>query len=276
MKLSIVMTYYNRPRQLRSTLYSIEKSAAKDFDIWIVDDASTDRLESVLGEFPSLAIHLIRIEPSQKTWVNPCIAYNIGFDNAPGDIVIIQNAECMHMGDVVSHAIENVTESNYVSYAAYCVDATKSTAITNQSRDSLIPSTRDLIYPMNPIGPPCAPPESWLAWFNHGRIRPIGYHWCCAISRSNLDKLKGFDERFKEGIGWDDPDLVRRVRRLGLDVQVLDESSPFVVHLFHASSHHNYEARFSKNERLYNTLDSETSYAGVRTPEITLYNHKGS
>jgi hypothetical protein len=71
----------------------------------IVDDGSRPQKAArlVLKEMDFSAT-LIEIDPEEKTWVNPCIPYNRGFAAAEGEIVVIQNAETLYMGDVLTVA----------------------------------------------------------------------------------------------------------------------------------------------------------------------------
>ena len=113
MSISIVMSYHDRRKQLLKTLDSIHYFG--DPEIIIVDDASDERIEDIPG------ITVIRIEPGQKTWINPCIPFNIGFARAKGDMIIIQNPECIHIGDILKYT-ENLKEGIIFSHGAYSLD----------------------------------------------------------------------------------------------------------------------------------------------------------
>ena len=122
-KLSIVTAYYNRKELFLKTLASIEQSErTEDIEVIVVDDGSREdqRLEKIKTNY-SFPIHIIRQEPENKNYVNPCIPYNIGFAKAKGDLVLIQNPECYHVGDLVSVALENTKDDNYISFAAYAL-----------------------------------------------------------------------------------------------------------------------------------------------------------
>lgn len=77
MKISIVTAYYNRKQLFYETLKSIAKSKFEDFELIVVDDSSLPehRLEEYLNEFSF--IRIIRLEPENKWYVNPCIPFNI-------------------------------------------------------------------------------------------------------------------------------------------------------------------------------------------------------
>ena len=104
--ISIVMGYFNRKPQLEVTLNMIQLSkVAKHVEIIIVDDASSKEhiLTKPFLETFDLNIKVIRIEPHQKTWINPVIPYNLSITQTKGEWVMLQNPEVCHSGDVCSY-----------------------------------------------------------------------------------------------------------------------------------------------------------------------------
>ena len=254
------MTYYNRLPLLEYTLQSIYKSKHKDFEIVIVDDRSDEVIDfSVYGR----RIHTYRVG-DEKWWTNPVIAYNLGIYTAlklKPDIIILQNAECYHYGDVIKYAAEHVTDDNYISFSALALDPDNTaTGISNKMIKSLLPV--DYAYPTNPANPD-------LGWYNHPDLIPRAYDFCAAITTKNLIKLNGYDERFAKFVAYGDNDLILRVRRLGLDVQIPLE--PFVVHQWHDHSHINVATMGDMGLSLYLSIEANgTGYKAVHTHTVDL------
>lgn len=121
-KISIVMAYYNRKEQLITTFDTIKLSSYSNFEVIIVDDTSNDenRLEDIIDNY-NFTIKLIRIEPINKTWINSCIPYNIGIQNAIGDIIILQNPEVCHIGDILTYVNKYMKEDQYISFSCYAL-----------------------------------------------------------------------------------------------------------------------------------------------------------
>lgn len=264
MKISIVTAYYNRKNLLYTTLKSIEKSKHKDdVEIIIVDDASkeNERIEDFKNKF-KLNIKIIRIEPSEKTWINPCIPFNIGFKNATGDIVIIQNPECLHMGDIIDYTLNNMEENTYLNFACYSVDGELNKKINNldYSNPSVLVKINLLL---NPMVNRAVTRDGETAWYNHSVYRPHMLHFCSAILKTDLDKLGGFDERYAHGIAYDDNEFLARIKRMNMNIKIVD--SPFVIHQYHGTTDYaGKQLLVQKNANIYhNQTLKETKIKNV-------------
>ena len=256
---SIVAAYHNRKNLFLKTLESIKKSKYKDIEVIVVDDGSSDdhRLEDILPKYPFLK--LIRLENKDKWYVNPCVPFNIGFKEAKGDIVIIQNPECIHIGEVISKA-SKITEDEYFSFGCYSIDQNKTNQLTDVFSKSFELDT--LLNTIEPNDKPVSH-DGDNGWYNHSFLRPVGYHFCSAIHKENLDDLGGFDERYADGIAFDDNEILVRINRKGLGIKIIDTHT--TLHQWHYSSN-NYQkvdaaALIEKNRRLlYNVTMRETAW----------------
>jgi glycosyltransferase involved in cell wall biosynthesis len=218
--ISIVMAYYKRQAQLLNTLKSIEKSECKDFNLIIVDDASGDDLNLPETKFP---IDIIRIYEEEKIWANPEPAYNMGIQLAllkySPDVIILQNPECIHVGDVLSYAEKNVSDSNYIPFRCIALD-----------KESTFGEDVDIVS----IANNCtwgASKEGEIAWYNHPKYRNCHLDYCSAISVKNMIRLNGYDERFMIGMAYSDNYLVHRIKLL--DLEIHEPEYPFVAHQWH-------------------------------------------
>lgn len=203
------MTYWNRKPLLEWTLKTIEKTSHKDFEIIIVDDFSDPDhdLSQIKTDLPVKVIKLQEIF-EEKTWNNGCIAYNVGFSKTSGDKIIIQNAECSWQGDVLTEVETYLNDSNYL------IVPTRFTVpeeLPEIQSGAFIDVNRKVKYGNygQPVG--------WHGWYNHKTHRPKGFHFCNAITRKNLQKLNGFDERYANGWGYDDNEFRDRVNMLNLN-----------------------------------------------------------
>ncbi|MCK9281552.1 MAG: hypothetical protein M0P71_13080 [Melioribacteraceae bacterium] len=245
MKTAIVCTYISRQAQLNNTLNSFKQYNPDDFVVIVVDDGSP--VDIILPELP-FKVDILKLR--DKTWHNTCIPFNYGFIKAleySPDIVIIQNAECLHNGDILSEA-KKVTDANYLSFACYSLAQGEAPGVTIQNKAA---SFND---------------ES--SWYNHSIYRATGFHFCNAITAENLKKLNGFDERLWEGIAYEDNMFRHQIGNLGLRTDFIDE--PFVYHQWHDRPYEINEDLVRRNYNLFISIENETSYRGIHvlTPDL--------
>ena len=253
--ISIVMSYYNRLPLLRYTLNTILQSQETDLEIVIVDDYSDSahQLDNISKEFPTLKFNIIKMSNFSKikSYFNPCVPYNVGFRASKGDKIIIQNPECCHIGDVISFVDNNLTDENYLSFHCYGSD-----------REDL-----KLLHNNKSVNTN-KPQPTKARWYNHKEIRPVGYHFTCAISRENLKKLNGFDERMALGHSYDDDELLQRIKFLNLNIEFI--ASPFVIHQFHGKSFNNplNPLPTTDNKKVLEDILSEKNYRAPNKESI--------
>lgn len=222
--ISIVTAYYNRRELFFNTLSTLKYSAVKDIEVIAVDDGSNEenRLEDLQEIFPFLKV--IRLETADKWYVNSCIPFNKGFEAAKGDIILIQNPECAHYGDVISYAAQNLKPNDYISFGAYSLDKPDTNRLTDaQGAD---PKTLGIHFLERAITT-----DGESGWYNQSLFRPKGYHWCCAIHKNDLEALGGFDGRYAMGVAFDDNELLARIQKKRMNYRIVDE--PFVLHQNH-------------------------------------------
>ena len=226
-KITIVISYYNRQNQLNTTLSTIERSLHNNFGVIVVDDASIKPL--IVGGY-SFPVHVISIDKDEKRinkWITPATQINKGIKHAldlESEIIILQNAEARHCGDVLMYIEENLTQNNYISMGCF--------SLSNKSTydPGLEQNIKSIIEENNK----CATDSEHDSWYNHPLYRGTGYDFCSAVTKENMIKLNGFDEEFSSGICYCDDDMVRRVKVLGLKIDIPTE--PIVLHQWHEGS----------------------------------------
>lgn len=247
MKVVVVITYFDRQFQLNRTLESIARTKHEDFEVIIVDDCSINS--------PCIGNYLFPIDiyrTQGKKWIDGSPAYNLGIGIAlkrNPDVIILQNAETYHHGDVISYA-SKVRNDNYISFGCY-----------NLSKDWTF-KQHDLSWIIAHFNSQAVNNED-NAWLNHKQIRQMGYHWCSAITAGNLKMLNGFDEGFCDGYCFEDDEFLARVRILGLKVEITD--NPFVVHQWHDRSYvpANWKELFEKNKARCEQIQKSGNYVAV-------------
>jgi glycosyltransferase involved in cell wall biosynthesis len=257
MKVVIVMTYFNRQYQLTKTLESLKHSKHKDFEVVIVDDASTENIVHDITEYP---VTVLKVK--DKKWINPEPAYNMGLfyalSSRKPDIIMIQNAECYHVGDVISYTVENLTNKNYIAFSCFSLD--KENTFKEHDIHRLTEEHQHKVIISGQTG-----------WYNHPTFRPNAFDFCAAVTAPNMKKLNGYDERFSDGYAMGDCDLINRVKfKLGLNVII--PANPFVVHQWHYYEELSaeYVRMHALNAILYRRIRMEKNYKAVHKYTLDL------
>lgn len=264
--LSIVMTYYNRPALLKYTLDSIAKCTQPfqflRIEVIIVDDGSTgnDTLWLDMQRYP-FDIYVWRIEPRDKDWFNPCIAYNVAISKARGDWLIIQNAGVIHWGDIVTHVLTHGQRDAWTAYPTYAPNGTYANKHVLSYDESN--ATRHALLPMLHTIPGM--------WYTHHKHRALPYHFCVAVTRSVMQRVGGFNPAMALGFDFDDDELLLRLRQV-TRVQVATWSMPMAIHLWHPNmSYHKrvFPAYWRKRIRQHNRDIFNDAYKrGGRPPYV--------
>lgn len=252
MKISIVLTYYQRIKQLLNTLESFNQYNPNDFNVIIVDDDSPDDIN--LSGYPYDIIILKMSDKKSSRRINPGPAYNTGFIeaiNQGSDVIIIQNAECCHMGDIIGAVKNNITDKKYIAFGCYAL-------------------SKDQNIDFKALNMRTATHNGDSAWYNHSRYRPEALHFCTAITVKDLKKINGFDERFAFGIGFDDNYFIWQIKTAGLQVHFIDD--PYVFHQYHYDVRswpyveELYAANSTKYSQLVKLLDYRAKH--LLTPDL--------
>lgn len=213
-KISIVMAYAERYKQLETTLMTISKSKYTNFEIIIVND-SQQNLKTLEQQFQQLKI--VIIENTNKSYINPCMSYNKGIDSATGDIIMIQNPECCHIGDILSITSCLLKENDYLVFPTFYLHEYRQNDIIHD----LLNKNNDNNFWNEKFMKDCfnvtlheqskALLKKTKGWSSHHKYSPTYYHFCSAIYKSDLIKIGKFSEKYKDGTCFDDDDLVRKI-----------------------------------------------------------------
>lgn len=258
MKIGIVLTYYDREKQLLNTLHTMSLSKHEDFfAVVVVDDNKELIIDVEKYKFPIDVIYT-----KNKTWINPEPAYNYGIlkaiSNNP-DAIIIQNAECKHEGDVISYVAENITNEKYISFACFSLDQHHTFEDGINLHNVALSTERAATH------------DGDLAWYNHPVYRDCQFDFCSAISTKNMIKLNGYDERFMYGWGYGDDYLKLRIKQM--EIEFSTPEYPYVFHQWHYNTHSVVDNRaqlIQRNNELFNSLVNRIDYKAVHiiTPDF--------
>jgi glycosyltransferase involved in cell wall biosynthesis len=223
--ISVVTAYYNRKKLFTRTLKSMLPYYGKiDFEVIVVDDGSdeAERLEDLQTDYPFLRV--IRLEKQNKWYKNPCIPFNIGFEAVKGDKIIIQNPECYHFGAILAYVDAHLKENEYLSFGCFSMDK------LNTDDDALFFDEKNIAKLIENNNRSFTT-DGDLGWYNHSKFRPEASHFCAAILSTDFFDLGGFDERYAKGVGYDDDELIWRIKNKKMQIKFIDDQ--IVLHQNH-------------------------------------------
>ncbi|HEY0791749.1 MAG TPA: glycosyltransferase family A protein [Chthoniobacterales bacterium] len=83
---SVIIPTYNRRDLLRQTLDSIMRQTCQDFEVFVIDDGSTDGTEALVAEFPGVTY-------LQQQHRGPGAARNLGWEHAKGEYLAFVDSD---------------------------------------------------------------------------------------------------------------------------------------------------------------------------------------
>jgi hypothetical protein len=169
----------------------------------------------------SFTIKLLKVSSEHP---NNNILCNVGIKYATGDIVLLNETEIVHVGDIVSTAVKFTTDENYVVFPVLKLP----TDTLNPVLDKYITKVYQKMdeVPDLHFGSSEALKQIHTIfntdnfWLSHPERNPTNYYHLSSIYRNNLvDKMNnGFNEEFSNGVEYHDKEFVDRVYNTGLSV----------------------------------------------------------
>lgn len=211
---SICITVFDKPIwYLRKVLCSIQRQdlSGIDCEVVVVDDGRPDNDIETLCQDLEMARY-VRID-REPVYRNKCAASNVSFKEARGDIIIKQDDDIEHQGEVIRGLICGLEYGEFTLASVYNVDPnTRSIVIDRYGRSSgLLTNTNRVSLNL------------------------------AAIWRKDIYRVGGYDERFVK-VGGDDVYLGNCLKNgLGLKVRIL--SHIVGHHLHHDQRYTNLEVR---------------------------------
>lgn len=210
MNVSVAMAYLNRLTQLRYTLKTM-RGFSFTGEVVICDDMSRPEHDPrcLISEFPEMTI---RVVSPEKKYINPAHAFNCALKACTREITVLQNPECCWTVDIARRCQDRLSDSKYLSFG--CVRF-------KEWQTQALHDTGNYARHLHSV-----------SWLNHSVHRPEGFHFCAGVNTQSLrQKLGGgFDERFNDGLWYDDNEFVFRVRR---ELELEFDDDVCVIHQFH-------------------------------------------
>ena len=108
-KVSVIIPTQNRSIELTRAVHSVLNQTEQDFEILVVDDHSTEDIESLVGEFNDSRIAYLK---SHKQPSNANVCRNIGFQNANGEYIAMLDSDDEWYTEHLEKGIRYIEKNN--------------------------------------------------------------------------------------------------------------------------------------------------------------------
>lgn len=195
--ISLVLPYWQRQAVADlSCVYLAQHYADLDLELIVVDDGNAEPYQAPAMPFP---VRVVRL-PVKAGPLNPCVPLNRGVAEAQGDIIALSGPDIMHTKPVLEQMRAELGDDPLKYVLAAVWYAEKKVWHCHSS------------YKRGDGG-------------DVGSMLPPGsdYHFMAMMHRSLWDAAGGFDEDYRQGCGYDDPDFVLRLHRAGAKFVIRDD-----------------------------------------------------
>jgi glycosyltransferase involved in cell wall biosynthesis len=204
-RVSVVLTAYNRSALLAASLAALSAQTLKDFEVIVVDDGNDDG-ETFRAVREAGARYIPTGRGEFEGWRNPAIACNVGFQEARGDVIVYQ------CGDIRFTNPQNLENLVFPVFQ----QTTSGARVVTMSPCKRLKQDGSF--------------DRWHLHATHARQPLLGTG--SAFEASLVRELGGFDERFT-GWGYEDFDLMWRMERSGAKLMILSEEFVLTEHPWH-------------------------------------------
>lgn len=195
--ISLCWPYWDRAAVAdRSCALLAQHYADLDLELIVVDDGNATPYRAPQMPFP---VRVVRLQIKSGP-LDPCVPLNRGVAEARGDIIAISGPEMMHTKPILAQMRDELgdDEKKYVLAAVWYAEKKVWHCHSTYKR-----SDNGDVGSMLPPG--------------------ADYHFMTMMHRSLWDAAGGFDEDYRQGAGYDDPDFVLRLHRAGAKFLIRDD-----------------------------------------------------
>jgi glycosyltransferase involved in cell wall biosynthesis len=195
MKVSVLIPTYNRGYIIRDALQSVLSQTYQDFEIFVIDDGSSDSTREIVENFREEKIHYLRHDQNRGC----SAAYNTGISAARHELVGFLDSDDIWKTDYLERQV------NFFSRHSEVDVVFTDTGI--QEELAVIPSLIGLMraFPKVLEGHPSGGEyvlsgrEMYLCLLEEVPIKPSA----CLIRRRMFERVGVFDEAWPSGTDWD-------------------------------------------------------------------------
>ena len=266
-KVSIIMTYSETMTQLINTLNTIQESKyPKEFiEVILYDDRSDNEPCIIDTSKYSYNIKIIYVEfERNENKINSTFSYNNAFKYISGEYVIIQNSECMHIGDIISYSVQNIKDNILISFPCWATaNENISTEIFNNRYNTrILKNIIDTKWQLlNNY------PSRFKGWYNEKFLRPECLNFCTAMHINTFKKIGVFDTKLETSQGFDEQ---RIMFDENIDIIIPEHNyNLFTVYQFRGK--HNNPRPINVYRKINNDPENKCYVSNIKVVDINYY-----
>ena len=249
-QMSIIMGCYRREVQLQRALWTIARQPeAQQAEIVLIDNnEERDAVLRLVRQWSDngLTFQYVHRPNPGGTWVNPCLAWNVGIRLARAPKLVLTGPDIIHIGDTLKALTEPLDEGVDRAVLASVYDLPQDVTETMEEREW----QKWVELSFAELKETCALDLSeWWKVRCHPFLRRAGLFFLGSVLTETARAVGGFDEDYQYGIGFDDDDFIRRLRLRGVE-EVYDEGT-FGLHQWHESYTDDPFGQFEINRSLF-------------------------
>lgn len=253
MKISVVITTYNRPEALKKVLDGLLTQTVPAFEILVADDGSGESTRYLLKTYLKRSKPRITHVWHEDRGFRAARIRNRAIARAAGDYIVLLDGDCIperhfiedHAGlaktgyffqgkrVLVNQSAEKLFDQSFCNSWTKCILLAFGRGLSNRHHIFRVP-----------------------LWPSHTTLKLSGIRSCnMGIFKKDLEAVNGFNHAF-EGWGREDSELVVRLFKYGLK----RKENPFKAICYHLWHRENDRSGLEKNDRLLQQVIDSPSY----------------
>ena len=232
MKSTVLITTYKRSHLLKWGLTSLaSQPIPPQTEFVVLNDGVEDETEEICSRFKdTLDVRYIFTGKNKKhEWRVPGFAINYGVKQTDSDLLFIACAEMYHLNNTLEYMVQALTDKEKRLTIPKGWDDNGKILKALEAKKPINRKMYESLIPLHNVHLP----------------------FFMGMNRKDFMDIGGYDEEFL-GCGWDDNDIVERMKLVG---NVHHRVNSTVIHLWHKRLNFNspnVQARYKQNQRLFN------------------------
>ena len=252
MRVSLIITTYNRPDALSLVLRSIERQITLPYEVIIADDGSTNDTKEVITSFQEKSDILVIHSWQEDSGFRAAKSRNKAISKSNGDYIVLIDGDMILHPEFINDHINNAQPSYFVQGSRVLLTQDKTKQALDQQKINFSLLSNGLKNRKNAIHS-----NSLSRLFSNKKNTLRGIRSCnLAFFKQDFISVNGFNNEF-EGWGREDIEFIMRLMNRGIN----RKNVRFNAIQFHLWHNENIRDSLEKNEAiLQNTINNQIKW----------------